>query len=141
MSEDGKSNHAQSGGEPGSSLRGAEGTISSTIARSIYLSNVFRSITRLTGVLAGIFLCYLGYDLFLRGVTGAFDFKGDVAGFRGQLLSASPGLLFCLLGVVVIIVSVHSTKSSYPWHITENTSGFPSSHKYKAFFTEGPRGR
>ena len=48
----------------------------------------------------------LGYDLLLRGVKGEFQFSGQVAGNKADLKSASPGLLFLLLGCMVMVIAV-----------------------------------
>ena len=44
----------------------------------------------------------MGHDLLEKGVKGEFKFKGSISGARADLASASPGLLFLLLGVILI---------------------------------------
>lgn len=57
-----------------------------------------------------IFIAYkiikLGYDLLLRGVKGEFEFSSNINGVQADIRSASPGLLFILLGCMIIIVAV-----------------------------------
>ena len=48
----------------------------------------------------------LGYDLLLRGVKGEFQFSGQIAGNKADLKSASPGLLFVLLGCAVMAIAI-----------------------------------
>jgi len=55
----------------------------------------------------------LGYVLLHEGVKGEFVFVGNVHGAKADLRSASPGLLFVLLGTVIIIIAV-TTK--FPLH-------------------------
>ena len=43
----------------------------------------------------------LGHDLLAAGVKGEFKFKMNATGFKSDLASASPGLLFVLLGVLL----------------------------------------
>ncbi len=71
--------------------------------------------------LVTLFIAYkiikLGYDLLLRGVRGEFKFAGEIQGNKADLRSASPGLLFLLLGCIVIIIAVttkytHTLKDS-----------------------------
>jgi hypothetical protein len=61
------------------------------------------------GILLKIACFYLGYlivkigaGLLRDGVTGEFKFNAGFSGLKGDLASASPGLLFLLLGVVLI---------------------------------------
>lgn len=45
----------------------------------------------------------LGYEALIKGVGGTFDFGGKVkTDFELKLVSTSPGLLFVLLGVVLM---------------------------------------
>ena len=48
----------------------------------------------------------LGYDLLLRGVKGEFQFSGQIASNKADLKSASPGLLFVLLGCAVMAIAI-----------------------------------
>jgi len=44
----------------------------------------------------------LGHNLISSGVKGEFKFSGSLMGAKADLVSVSPGLLFVLLGVVLI---------------------------------------
>jgi len=49
---------------------------------------------------------YLGYRLFILGVTGKASLSVETDTVKGQLLNAAPGLFFAIGGIVTIIVSV-----------------------------------
>jgi hypothetical protein len=44
----------------------------------------------------------LGYQLMKEGIKGEFNFSADYKGLKGGLISSSPGLLFLLLGILLI---------------------------------------
>lgn len=54
---------------------------------------------------AGLTL-YLGYDLYLRGVTGHASLAPDSTTLRAQVINAVPGLLLGCGGFVVLIVTI-----------------------------------
>jgi hypothetical protein len=56
---------------------------------------------------------YLGYKLLVQGVKGEFKFNTEMQGVKADLVSASPGTFFVLLGVIVLIVAIQ-TKYSIP---------------------------
>lgn len=47
---------------------------------------------------------WLGYHLFVLGVSGEASIIVDAKGFGGQLLNAAPGLFFAVGGVIALIV-------------------------------------
>ncbi len=49
---------------------------------------------------------YLGYKLFILGVTGQASISINSNEVSGQLLNAAPGLFFAIGGIVGLIVSV-----------------------------------
>lgn len=57
-------------------------------------------------IIAFAFCFYLGYDLFVRGVSGDASLVADAKGFGLQLLNASPGLFFLLFGAIGLGVTV-----------------------------------
>ena len=59
----------------------------------------------------GYLIVRLGFVLIKSGVTGEFKFAGSWAGFKADLASVSPGLLFVLLGVFLISFAMYSDKS------------------------------
>jgi hypothetical protein len=57
---------------------------------------------KLALIWAGVNVVRMGYELLVRGVSGEFKFKGEFSGSKADLVSASPGLLFALLGVLLL---------------------------------------
>ena len=49
---------------------------------------------------------YLGYRLFILGVTGEASIIVDSTTVSGQLLNAAPGLFFAVGGIVALIFSI-----------------------------------
>ena len=52
----------------------------------------------------------LGYVLIASGVKGEFKFAASMGGFKTDLASVSPGLLFVLLGVLLIGYAIYVEK-------------------------------
>ena len=71
----------------------------------------------------------LGYELLSQGVQGKFKFSADFGGIKADLASVSPGLLFIVLGVMLIAFSLKVEKvvtTQYPDQIlTEETKTKP----------------
>jgi hypothetical protein len=57
----------------------------------------------------------LGYNLITAGVKGEFKFSSSFAGFKADLVSVSPGLLFVVLGIMLITIAVY-TKKNVTYH-------------------------
>ena len=53
--------------------------------------------------LGGILALYLGYRLFILGVTGQASLSVNSSSISGQLLNATPGLFFAVGGVVILV--------------------------------------
>jgi hypothetical protein len=49
---------------------------------------------------------YLGYRLFILGVSGQASLSVNSKSVSGQLLNAAPGLFFAIGGIVAVIVTV-----------------------------------
>lgn len=49
---------------------------------------------------------YLGYNLFILGVTGQASLSVESKTISGQLLNAAPGLFFAIGGIVALIISI-----------------------------------
>ena len=58
----------------------------------------------------GFLTVRLGYKLIKAGVSGQFKFSANLGGFKTDLASVSPGLLFVLLGVILIGYAMHVEK-------------------------------
>lgn len=63
---------------------------------------VFKSIPPLIS----LFALYLGFKLFVLGVTGHASLVVDTPTVGGQLLNAAPGLFFAVGGMVALVVSI-----------------------------------
>jgi|EndMetStandDraft_4_1072995.scaffolds.fasta_scaffold00316_6 hypothetical protein len=59
----------------------------------------------------GYLIVRLGYKLISAGVTGKFNFTADMKGTKLGLASSSPGLLFVLLGTILIGYAIKVDKS------------------------------
>jgi len=59
----------------------------------------------------GFLTIWLGYKLTNDGVKGQFKFSGDYKGIKGGLVSSSPGLLFLMLGIILIGYAMGVTKT------------------------------
>lgn len=44
---------------------------------------------------------FLGYNLFILGVTGGFHFSSNMGSITLDLISAAPGLGFALFGMII----------------------------------------
>lgn len=49
---------------------------------------------------------YLGYKLFILGVTGQASLSVESKTISGQLLNAAPGLFFAIGGIVALIITI-----------------------------------
>ena len=56
---------------------------------------------KLVALIIGFKIIKLGYNLLIMGVKGEFKFNADLLGNKADLRSASPGLLFLLLGCML----------------------------------------
>jgi len=63
-------------------------------------------IYKLSVLVVGYLVAKMGYQLLIKGVTGEFKFKSNLQGFKADLVSASPGTFFVLLGVLMMIISI-----------------------------------
>lgn len=61
-----------------------------------------RVIERSIILLAGLLLIYLGYRLFIAGVSGKASLKAKNGDRNFEFLNAAPGLFFCLFGFVLL---------------------------------------
>jgi hypothetical protein len=57
-------------------------------------------------LLGAILSIYLGYRLFILGVTGQASLSVDSHSVKGQLINAAPGLFFAVGGLVVMAIAV-----------------------------------
>lgn len=72
-------------------------------AESTYLLSLMMIILmKIVCFILGYLTIKLGYYLISSGVKGEFKFSANIAGVKADLASVSPGLLFVLLGVLLI---------------------------------------
>jgi hypothetical protein len=62
-------------------------------------------------LLLGFLIVRMGRGLLTSGVKGEFKFSGSFVGMKSDLVSASPGLLFLVLGVALMIHGISETKT------------------------------
>lgn len=56
-------------------------------------------------ILVGLAFVYMGYKLFIKGITApAGSFTGEVGDKRLKLVRFAPGIFFALVGSVVVVV-------------------------------------
>lgn len=80
-----------------------------TIKTSEFISIAFMIcilVMKITAFIFGYLVIKMGHDTLVKGITGEFDFGFSGSGFNAKLKSASPGLLFVLLGTAIIIWSM-----------------------------------
>jgi hypothetical protein len=81
---------------------------------------VFLKVVSLT---LGYLIVYLGYRLIIAGAKGEFQFSGGAGSLQTALKSVSPGLLFVLLGALLMGYAVGVDKVSSRQGGTEQKIG------------------
>lgn len=85
-------------------------------------------IIKLTAMVAGYKIVSLGHDALVKGLKGEFLFTSNLAKDRGMMLKgASPGLLFVLLGSLLIGWAIYIDKP-IAWNNSQNQPIFPRIH-------------
>jgi len=79
----------------------------------VLLSNVMVMAMKITIFVVGYLTVRLGYNLLLAGVKGEFKFSAKIGGSKADLVSVSPGLLFVLLGVLLVGYALTVDKEYY----------------------------
>lgn len=57
------------------------------------------------GLLVGVLITALGVYLIVKGVTGSITWVTQVSGFSSRLANATPGVLLCVGGIIIIFVT------------------------------------
>lgn len=65
-----------------------------------------RAVERLLITLSGTLCIYLGYLLFVKGVSGKASLRLDYDKSKLQLANAAPGIFFALFGVAVLVFTM-----------------------------------
>lgn len=76
----------------------------------IYAYELFSfTIINLAILFTGLVLSYLGFKLFVLGVTGyaAESIKANVSGIKVALINFTPGAFFALLGTIIICFTIN----------------------------------
>jgi hypothetical protein len=71
----------------------------------------FYYIFKILPVLVGGGSIYLGYKLFILGVTGQASLSLETGKVSGQLLNAAPGLFFAIGGIAIVIAAIWKSAS------------------------------
>ena len=74
------------------------------------LSFGFVILMKIICFILGYLTIHLGYRLIASGVKGEFKFSAELGGVKTDLASVSPGLLFVLLGVLLIGYAMYVEK-------------------------------
>src|SRR5438876_7674116 len=78
---------------------------------TLYLvSFAFVILMKIVCFIIGYLTIRLGYQLISSGVKGEFKFSAGLGGAKANLASVSPGLLFVLLGVLLIGYAMYVKK-------------------------------
>jgi hypothetical protein len=77
-----------------------------TVSLSTNMAFILYYSFKVLPMLIGAFAIWLGYKLFILGVTGQASLSVESQTVSGQLLNAAPGLFFAVGGIVAVIVSV-----------------------------------
>lgn len=70
------------------------------------LSIALYFIYKILPVMVSALSIFLGYKLFIAGVSGNASLVVNATSVQGQLMNAAPGLFFGVGGVVTVIISV-----------------------------------
>lgn len=84
---------------------------------------VVRAVERLLVLVAGVILVYLGYRLFIEGVSGKSSLKAKRGDGGIELLNAAPGLFFCFFGFILLgLMTFKEVQISFPRGDAEATT-------------------
>lgn len=67
---------------------------------------IIRGVERILIVLAATLCIYLGYLLFIKGVSGQASLKAQVDRSKLQVVNAAPGIFFAIFGAAILCVMV-----------------------------------
>lgn len=76
----------------------------------IFLGGTQIWLMKLLALFLGYKVVVLGAGLLREGVSGEFKFQSEFQGFKADLASASPGLLFVLIGGLIILYAMFVDK-------------------------------
>ncbi len=67
-------------------------------------------IFKLSVLIIGYLIARLGYNLLVKGISGEFNFKADLKGYKADVVSASPGIFFILMATILMAVGIIKDK-------------------------------
>lgn len=77
---------------------------------AVALGTTLIFLLKVTCLVLGYLVVKLGHGLLTSGVKGEFKFQAEWSGLRADLASASPGLLFLLLGILLMGYAIGVSK-------------------------------
>ena len=80
--------------------------MSNNFYKSQRITALYHYLFKVVPVLISGMCIYLGYRLFILGVTGEASLVVGAKELSGQLINAAPGLFFAVGGIVSLIISV-----------------------------------
>lgn len=66
------------------------------------------AILEVSYLVTGLIICIIGKSLLEKGITGKFTAEGEVASKRLRLITSSPGLVFLIAGLMIVIVAIRT---------------------------------
>lgn len=94
------------------------------VAYIISIALVF--LMKIVCFILGFLTIRLGYKLISSGVRGQFKFSTKLGGLKADLASVSPGLLFVLLGIILIGFAMFTDKEV---HLAKGPTNTPQDEK------------
>lgn len=73
-------------------------------------------------VAAGLIICIIGRSLLEKGITGKFAGEGEVASRRFRFVTSSPGLVFLIAGLLIVVVAI-LTQVNIPVSVGASSDG------------------
>lgn len=95
----------------------------------------FKLIQLLIAELLGGALCLLGVYLLIRGVAGKSTLIVKASNINAKLLNASPGLLICIVGGIILFFSLNQSKI----RVEEQSSSFSTEEVLESWLSNSSR--
>lgn len=100
----------------------------------IFYTTTLVFILKIVVFILGFLIVKMGYSLIRDGVKGSFKFTTETKGIKGALESSSPGLLFVLLGIILIGYAIFLDKGV---NSSKEESGGNETHSYENEIKQG----
>jgi hypothetical protein len=79
----------------------SEATIQHLMSLLLLLSYKIAALT------TGYLFVKLGYKLLVKGISGDFKFSAEYKGVKADVVSASPGIFFILMGTIIVGIALY----------------------------------